>query len=119
MRSGRAGAGGRDVLSAEGGGRRIGRRPTMSDIAWRPGPSPTTFGDARVLRLREQLVRKARSAQQQINAFLLQHGLAEPKGLTCWTDAALRDLRQLGLAAELRFCLDVFLDELDQSRSRP
>jgi hypothetical protein len=31
-----------------------------------------------MLRLREQLIRKCRSIQQQIKAMLLQHGVAEP-----------------------------------------
>src|SRR5512135_3939175 len=40
-------------------------------------PTEQEEADRQVLRLREQLVRKARSVQQQIKAFLLQHGLAE------------------------------------------
>jgi transposase len=81
-------------------------------------PTEQEEADRQVLRTREQLVRKARSVQQQIKAFLLQHGLAEPKGLACWSDAALRALRQLDLGAELRFCLDVLLDELDHARGQ-
>ncbi len=81
-------------------------------------PTEPEEADRQVLRLREQLVRKSRSVQQQIKAFLLQHGLAEPKGLACWSDAALRALRQLDLGAELRFCLDVLLDELDHARGQ-
>jgi transposase len=81
-------------------------------------PTEQEEADRQVLRLREQLVRKSRSIQQQIKAFLLQHGVAEPQGLACWSDAAVRALRGLELAAELRFCLDVMLDELDHARSQ-
>lgn len=81
-------------------------------------PTEQEEADRQVLRLREQLVRKARSVQQQIKAFLLQHGIAEPKGLSCWSDAALEALRGLDLAAELRFCLDVLLDELEHARGQ-
>ena len=81
-------------------------------------PTEQEEADRQVLRLREQLVRKSRSVQQQIKAFLLQHGIAEPKGLSCWSDAALKALRGLDLAAELRFCLDVMLDELDHARGQ-
>jgi transposase len=49
--------------------------------------------------------------QQQIKALLLQLGLAEPAGLTHWTAAAVDALRRLELGPELRFCLDVMLDE--------
>ena len=109
-----------------------GRRPraTASTAAgWRSSPRracsqpvrvPTEQeeADRQVLRLREQLVRKARSVQQQIKAFLLQHGIAEPQGLARWSDAALEALRGLELLPELRFCLDVMLDELEHARGQ-
>ena len=41
----------------------------------------------------------------------VEHGIAEPAGLTHWTAAAVDALRKLELKAELRFCLDVMLDE--------
>jgi transposase len=75
-------------------------------------PSEQEEADRQVLRLREQLVRKARSIQQQIKAFLLQHGITEPAGLAHWSEKSVAALRQLPLKAELRFCLDVMLDEL-------
>jgi transposase len=74
-------------------------------------PTEQEEADRQVVRLREQLTRKLRVIRQQIKAFLLQHGIAEPAGLAHWTAAAVTDLRQLELAAELRFCLDVMLDE--------
>lgn len=74
-------------------------------------PTELEETDRQVLRLREQLVRKSRSVSQQIKAFLLQHGVAEPAGLGHWSKAAVEALRRLDLGAELRFCLDVLLDE--------
>src|SRR3954467_517465 len=74
-------------------------------------PTEQEEADRQVMRLREQLVRKLRVIQQQIKALLLQHGVAEPAGLTHWASAAVDALRRLELAAELRFCLDVMLDE--------
>ncbi len=70
------------------------------------------------MRLREQLVRKVRSIQQQTKAFLLQHGIAEPAGLTHWTRQAIASLRGTGLDPELRFCLDVLLDEYEHAREQ-
>jgi transposase len=74
-------------------------------------PDEQEEADRQVVRLREQLARKLRIAQQQIKAFLLQHGIAGPAGLTHWTTAAVGALRRLELNAEPRFCLDVMLDE--------
>src|SRR3954470_3239421 len=74
-------------------------------------PDEQEEADRQVMRLREQLARKLRVIQQQIKALLLQHGIAEPAGLTHWTTTAVDALRELELAAELRFCLDVMLDE--------
>jgi len=74
-------------------------------------PTEQEEADRQVVRLREQLARKLRVAQQQIKALLLQHGIAEPAGLTHWTAAAVDALRRMELDAELRFCLEVMLDE--------
>jgi transposase len=74
-------------------------------------PTEQEEADRQIVRLREQLARKLRVIQQQIKAFLLQHGIAEPAGLAHWSAAAVDALRRLELGAELRFCLDVMLDE--------
>jgi transposase len=74
-------------------------------------PTEQEEADRQVVRLREQQTRKLRVVQQQIKALLLQHGIAEPAGLTHWTTTAVDALRELELAAEMRFCLDVMLDE--------
>src|SRR5512135_1047835 len=76
-------------------------------------PTEQEESDRQVLRLREQLVRKSRSIPQQIKAFLLQHGVAEPDGLGHWAERSIEALRGLELLPELRFCLDVMLDELE------
>jgi transposase len=81
-------------------------------------PDEQEEADRQVMRLREQLARKLRVVQQQIKALLLQRGIAEPAGLTHWTAASVDALRRLELDAELRFCLDVMLDELDHARSQ-
>jgi transposase len=77
-------------------------------------PTQTEEADRQLVRLREQLVRKRRRVKQQIKSFLLQHGVAEPRGLSTWSRAALAALRALSLGATLRLCLDVLLDGLDE-----
>jgi transposase len=81
-------------------------------------PTEPEEADGQVLRLREQLVCKARTVQVQIKAFLLQHGVAEPAGLGHWSNAAVEALRRLELLPELRFCLDLLLDELAHARQQ-
>ncbi len=75
-------------------------------------PTAQEETDRQILRIRDQMIRKARTVQQQIKSFLLQHSLAEPKGLRYWSGAAIEALRGLELLPELRFCLDLLLDEL-------
>lgn len=74
-------------------------------------PTEQEEADRQVVRLREQLTRKLRVIQQQIKGLLLQHGIAEPAGLAHWSETAVEALRHLEVIAELRFCLDVMLDE--------
>lgn len=74
-------------------------------------PDEPEEADRQVVRRRQQLARKLRVIQPQIKALLLQHGIAEPEGLTHWTAAAVEALRRLELGAALRFCLDLMLDE--------
>ena len=45
-------------------------------------PTVEQEADRQIVRLREQMVRKSRSIQQQIKSFLLMHGIDEPAGLT-------------------------------------
>ena len=74
--------------------------------------------DRQVLRLREQLVRKTHAVQSQIKSFLLQHGIDEPAGLGHWSKASVTVLRGLVLLPELRFCLDLLLDELAHAQEQ-
>ena len=77
-------------------------------------PSETQEADRQLMRSREQLARKRRRVKQQIKSLLLQHGIAEPPGLGCWSLAAIAGLRLLELGPALRVCLDVLLDQLGQ-----
>jgi transposase len=81
-------------------------------------PTEQEEADRQVLRLREQLVRKTRAVQAQIKSFLLQHGIVEPAGLGHWSKASVRMLRGLELQPELRFCLDLLLDELAHAQEQ-
>jgi transposase len=77
-------------------------------------PSQVEEADRQMHRLRDQLVAKRRTVKQQIKSFLLMHGLDEPAGLERWTLAARAALRTLALGPQLRTCLDVLLDLLEQ-----
>ena len=78
-------------------------------------PTEQEEADRQVIRLRGQLVRKSRTAQQQIKAFLLQHGIAEPAGLGHWSKRSVVALRRLELRPGLRSSLDVLLDEREHA----
>jgi transposase len=71
-----------------------------------------------VLRLREQMVRRAHAVQSQIKSFLLQYGIAEPACLGHWSKKSVAALRGLALLPELRFCLDLLLNELAHAREQ-
>jgi transposase len=81
-------------------------------------PTEQEEADRQVLRLRELLVRKAHAVQSQIKSFLLQHGLDEPAGLCHWSKKSVAALRRLTLLPELRFCLDLLLDELAHAQEQ-
>lgn len=74
-------------------------------------PSEQQERDRQVVRLRERLARKQRLARQQIKSFLLLHGIEQPQGLGFWSDKGIDALRALKLPDELRFCLDVLINE--------
>ncbi len=74
-------------------------------------PTEEQEADRQIVRLREQMIRKSRSIQQQIKSFLLMHGIEEPAGLVNWTNSSVESLRQLPMSTQLRFCLDTMLDE--------
>jgi transposase len=69
--------------------------------------TPQEEGDRQVLRRRWQMVGDVSRTQHRIKSLLLHHGIAEPA-----------ELRGLVLLGELRFCLDLLLDDLDHGRGR-
>lgn len=77
-------------------------------------PTESEEADRQVLRLREQMMKKRRRIKQQIKSFLLLHNLEEPAGLAYWSKRAVAQLSTFDLNAELRFCLDMMVDELAQ-----
>src|SRR3954467_11041164 len=81
-------------------------------------PTEQEEADRQVLRLKDLLVRKTHAVQAQIKSFLLQHGVDEPAGLARWSKKAVAALRGLALLPELRFCLDLLLDELAHAQEQ-
>lgn len=77
-------------------------------------PTEQEEADRQVLRLRDQVIKKRRRIKQQIKSFLLLYSLKEPEGLAYWSKRAVDQLRILNLGDELRFCLNMMLDELAQ-----
>lgn len=75
-------------------------------------PSEQQEADRQVTRLRDTWTSKRRRVQQQIKSFLLQHGLTEPDGLAHWSKKSVAALGELALGAELRFALDLLVEEL-------
>ena len=78
-------------------------------------PTEQEERDRQILRLREQMVRRCRVARQQIKSFLMTHSIPQPAGLKNWTLASLQTLRKMKLPSELRYCLDVLLDEQEHA----
>jgi len=75
---------------------------------------PTRHQEAQrqLTRLREQLVAKQTRVKLQIKGFLLQHGIDQPQGLSRWSATAVEYLKKVLLSEQLRYCLDILLDEL-------
>jgi transposase len=75
---------------------------------------PTRHQEAQrqLTRLREQLVAKQTRVKLQIKGFLLQHGIDQPQGLSRWSATAVEYLKKVRLSEQLRYCLDILLDEL-------
>ena len=69
--------------------------------------------DRQVSRLRNQLGGKKIRIKQQIKSLLLQHNIKEPDGLVRWTKQSIIQLGDLELCPEMRFTLDVMLDQLN------
>ena len=75
-------------------------------------PTEQEEADRQLTRLRDHLKKKEKRIKQQIKSFLLQHGHKEPPGLSHWSQYAIAELAKLELLPELRFVLDIFLEEL-------
>jgi transposase len=69
--------------------------------------------DRQVCRLRVHMMKNQRRAKQRIKGFLLQHGINEPPQLRYWSKQSLGQLRQLPIAEDLKYCLEVFVDDLE------
>ena len=81
-------------------------------------PTGQQEADRQLTRIREQLVSKQTRAKQQIKSFLLQHGLKEPMGLKYWLNDAISRLKAINVSQQLRFCLDILLEELHFLRTQ-
>lgn len=81
-------------------------------------PGKQQEADRQVVRLRNQLGDKRIRIKQQIKSFLLQHNITEPAGLIRWTKRSIIELQNLELCPEMRFTLDVMLDNLSYLQSQ-
>jgi len=80
----------------------------------RPIAIPTRLqeADRQLTRTREQLVSKQTRVKLQIKSFLLQYTIEEPSGLTSWSIKAVNELKTITLSKQLRFSMDILLEEL-------
>ena len=76
-------------------------------------PDSRQESDRQVVRLHNQLRDKRKRIKNQIKSFLLQHNIPEPDGLDDWTKRSVIQLRNIELCPQLRFTMDVMLDELN------
>ena len=74
-------------------------------------PSRDEFALREMERVRQRFVKQRREVRQNIRAFLLRNGLAEPPSLDNWGVAALQALREMSLPTYLRLSLDIYLEE--------
>lgn len=75
-------------------------------------PTKQQEADRQLIRTREQLVAKQSRVKLQIKSFLLQHGIQQPPALRSWSTNAVKELNALKLSRQLRFCLDMLVQEL-------
>jgi transposase len=92
--------------------RELAERAEKGDLKAVEIPTEEQEGDRQVVRLRGQLVNKLRRVKQQIKGFLLYYGLQEPAGLAHWNAEGIAALGELELLAQLRFALDILVEEL-------
>lgn len=75
-------------------------------------PTKQQEADRQLTRTREQLVSKQSRVKLQIKSFLLQHGIKQPPSVRAWSANAVKQLYELKLPKQLRFCLDMLVEEL-------
>jgi len=75
-------------------------------------PTMRQEADRQLTRTRDQLVSKQSEVKLQIKSFLLQHGIEQPPAVRAWSANAVRALDALKLSKQLRFCLDLLVQEL-------
>lgn len=75
-------------------------------------PTEQEEADRQLTRLRDHLKKKDKRVKQQIKSLLLQHGIKEPAGLKHWSIFGIKNLAGLAINPELRFVLDVYLEQL-------
>jgi transposase len=75
-------------------------------------PTKRQEADRQLTRTREQMVSKQSRVKLQIKSFLLQYGIKQPPSLRAWSANTVRELNALKLSKQLRFCLDVLVEEL-------
>ena len=75
-------------------------------------PTKQQEADRQLIRTREQIVSKQRRVKLQIKSFLLQHGIKQPPALRNWSINAVKELKALKLSKQLKFCLDILLQQL-------
>jgi transposase len=109
---------GRESKSDSIDARKLAERSAKNDLKFVNIPTETEEEDRQILRTREQFVRKSRTVKNQIKGFLLAHGIKEPHGLRQWTCFSLSSLRNMALCPQLRFCLDMMLDELEHQKEQ-
>jgi len=74
-------------------------------------PTKTQEADRQLPRLRTQMVNKLKRTKMQIKSFLLQYGIPQPQGLEQWAKHALAKLQKLQLLEQLRYTLDMLIEE--------
>jgi transposase len=81
-------------------------------------PTPRQEANRQLYRMRHRQSRNFAKVKKQIKAFLLMHGIEEPKGLAHWSNGAVDVLRKIHLLDTLRLSLDELLCDYDHYNNR-
>jgi transposase len=74
--------------------------------------------DRQISRLRDRTVQSIQKTKSRIKMFLLYNGIPEPEGLDNWSQEGIQSLQTIKLDPELRFNLDIQLEELSSAKAR-